>query len=253
MRFSVEAACGCHIGKIRKNNEDNFLFNGFYLPAENQGTDDIISYSGDLQNGFHFAVFDGMGGENFGEIAAFEAAKKMQSLTKTFSDYFLSKTNYLEKQIMQLNEAVVKAKKELFTDRCGCTMVALYFYSDYVYSCNVGDSRACRLRNGKLLQLSVDHIVKYPGSDKKKTPLTQHLGISPEDMLIEPYITKEHICKNDIYLICSDGITDMLTDLEISEILSQHHDIEATTRKLIQSALDNGGRDNITAIACKII
>ena len=251
MRFSIDAACGCNMGKIRKNNEDNFFFDNKCLEQENEGLRNIATFSDNLKNGLCVAVFDGMGGESFGEVAAFTAARQMQSTIRTISDYFVSERKYILKMAMQINDSVVEARKELCTERCGCTMVSLYFSSGYVYACNVGDSRAYRLRDGEFLQLSVDHVEKRP-NQQKKAPLTQHLGIDPEEMLIEPYVAKGKICKGDTYLLCSDGLTDMLTNFEISDIILSNDDPEECVQKLIQAALDNGGRDNITVIICKI-
>lgn len=252
MRLSIDAACGCNIGKIRKNNEDNFFFDDKCLELENQGLRNTACFSDALKNGLCLAVFDGMGGENFGEVASFTAARQMQTITRSLSDYFVSERKYLLKLTTQLNNAIVEAKKELCTDRCGSTMAALYFSSGYVYTCNIGDSRAYRLRDGEFLQLSVDHVEKRPEGERKKAPLTQHLGIDPEDMQIEPYIAKGRICKGDTYLLCSDGLTDMLTNFEISDIMLNYEEPADCVQKLIQSALEHGGRDNITVIVCKI-
>lgn len=252
MRLFVDAACGCHIGKIRKNNEDNFFFDDKCLELENRGLRNTACFSDVLRSGLCFAVFDGMGGENFGEVASFTAARRMQTVTRSLSDYFVSERKYLLKLTEQLNDAIVEAKKELYTERCGSTMAAVYFSSGYVYTCNVGDSRIYRLREGEFLQLSVDHIENRPEGERKKAPLTQHLGIDPEEMQIEPYIAKGKISKGDIYLLCSDGLTDMLTNLEISDIILNYEESADCVQKLIQSALEHGGRDNITVIVCRI-
>lgn len=252
MRLFIDAACGCNTGKIRRNNEDNFFFDNKCLELDNQGLKRIPSVSDVLKDGVCFAVFDGMGGENFGEVASFAAARQMQAVTRSLSDYFVSARKYLLKLTMQLNDAVVEAKRELCTERCGATMAALYFSSGYVYACNLGDSRAYRLRDGEFMQLSVDHIEKRPEYDRKKAPLTQHLGIDPEEMVIEPHIAKGKVSKGDIYLLCSDGLTDMLTNFEIADILLTCEEPAECVDKLIRSALDRGGRDNVTVIVCRI-
>lgn len=252
MRLSIDAACGCNVGKIRKNNEDNFFFDSKCLELDNLGLRNTACFSDSLKNGLMLAVFDGMGGENYGEVASFTAARQMQSITRSLSDYFVSERKYLSKLTMQLNDAIVAEKKELCTDRCGSTMVALYFSSGYVYTCNIGDSRAYRLRDGEFLQLTVDHVEKRPEGERKKAPLTQHLGIDSEDMQIEPYIAKGKINKGDTYLLCSDGLTDMLTNFEISDIMLQNENPVDCVECLIKAALEHGGRDNITVIVCRI-
>ena len=153
MRFSLETACGCNMGKHRKNNEDNFYFEDKCLELDNQGLRNITSFSGNLRNGLCLAVFDGMGGENYGEVAAYTAARKMQETTRALSDYIISERRYLSRLTSQLNDAIVDVKKQLRTDRCGSTMAALYFSSGYVYACN-GDDRTITLNeiDGELQQ-----------------------------------------------------------------------------------------------------
>ena len=93
---------------------------------------------------------------------------------------------------------------------------------------------------------------KRDGKSTKKAPLTQHLGINPEDFLIEPYIAKGELKRGDQYLLCSDGLTDMLTNLEIDEIMSSTDTAGDCVQKLIDAALEKGGKDNVTAIVCRI-
>lgn len=250
MRLILEAACGCDRGKLRSNNEDNFFFDGRCLEAENAGLKNIVSMEEPLKSGMCLAVFDGMGGENYGEQAAFAAARQMQRSTKSVADFFVSENQYLQRLTAQLNEAVVSQAKQLQTTQMGTTMVCLYFSGRMVYVCNVGDSRAYRLRGGEFMQLSRDHLDERPGH---KPLLTQHLGIDPEEMLIEPYIAKGELKRGDRYLLCSDGLTDMLTNFEISDIMMQSDDAEECVSRLIETALAHGGKDNITAIVCRIL
>ena len=71
MRFTIQAACGCHTGKVRRQNEDNFFFDGKCLEREHTGLHHPVSIEESLKNGMCFAVFDGLGGEHFGEYASF--------------------------------------------------------------------------------------------------------------------------------------------------------------------------------------
>ena len=87
---------------------------------------------------------------------------------------------------------------------------------------------------------------------RKKAPLTQHLGINPEDFLIEPYIAKGELAAGDQYLLCSDGLTDMLSNLEISCIMSESETAEVCADRLVHAALERGGRDNVTVIVCRV-
>lgn len=251
MAYILDAACGCNTGKIRKNNEDNFFFDGRCLEADNSGLKHPVTMTKTLRRELCVAVFDGMGGENFGEVASFAAADCMQYTTRKLKDYFIPERKFLNSLCMKINDAVVAKQQELCTERMGSTMVALYFSHGYVYVCNLGDSRAYRLRDGEFLQLSVDHLEKREQT-RKKAPLTQHLGISPENFLIEPYIAKGELKRGDQYLLCSDGLTDMLTNLEIDGIMSSTESAEDCVKKLIDAALEKGGKDNVTAIVCRI-
>lgn len=253
MPFILEAACLCNTGKVRKNNEDNFFFDNRCLEEENSGLKNPVFMTKVLKRELCVAIFDGMGGENFGEQASFAAASAMQSMTRSLTDYFIPARKFLKNMCLKINDAVVEKAQELCTERMGSTLVALYFAYNYVYVCNLGDSRAYRLRDGELLQLSQDHVEKREGRSIRKAPLTQHLGIDPEDFLIEPYIAKGELKHGDKYLLCSDGLTDMLTNLEIDEIMSSTESAEDCVQELIDSALEKGGKDNVTAIVCRIL
>ena len=252
MPYILDAACGCNTGRVRRNNEDNFFFDGRCLEAENNGLKPVAIMKKTLRREVCVAIFDGMGGENFGEQASFAAASAMQSTTRKLTDYFIPARKFLNDMCLRINDAVVAKAQELCTERMGSTLVALYFSYNYVYVCNLGDSRAYRLRDGEFLQLSQDHVEKREGKSTKKAPLTQHLGINPEDFLIEPYIAKGELKRGDQYLLCSDGLTDMLTNLEIDEIMSSTDTAGDCVQKLIDAALEKGGKDNVTAIVCRI-
>lgn len=253
MGYIIQAACGCNIGNIRKNNEDNFYFLGKYLPANNNGLERLISFEGTLKRRQWFAVFDGIGGENFGEEAAFTAAKQMQESNKRLSNFFFFEREGLERLTQKMNDAVVGLSKKLRTNKLGTTVAALCLSSRNAYVCNVGDSRVYRLRKGEFLQLSVDHTENRPCKDGRKSSLNQYLGLEPDEVEIEPHITKEKLMRKDRYLLCSDGLTDMLTNHKILNIMIENGNAEACVGRLIQEALEHGGRDNITVIVCDIL
>lgn len=252
MMFTFNASCMCHKGKIRVNNEDNFYFDGKCLEKENDGLKHPVSIEGLLKSGMSMAVFDGMGGEHFGEVASFAAARAMQKTQRVLADFFIPEKRYLKRLVQKLNGAVISEQKIYKSNRIGTTMVSLYFSGDYVYSCNVGDSRAYRLRDRELIQISVDHTENIPFSSKGKAPLMRYLGMD-EEYEVEPYIAKGKIMSGDVYLLCSDGITDMLTNMEIFDILHRCTDTQTCVSELVECALKNGGRDNITAIVCRIL
>ena len=174
----ITGACLCVKGNVRDNNEDNFYFAGEYLESENDGMKEALKRS--LENdpekipGVFFAVFDGMGGAQYGEIAAHEAAV----CTEAFLDHVKESgscdgTPMLRKLCDKINEEVFRAGEEKVAPKMGTTMAALYFHGNNVWSCNVGDSRCYRLRDGVLERLSEDHVEELYYIDKinqKKKP-----------------------------------------------------------------------------------
>lgn len=249
---SIEASCSCSIGKIRNNNEDNFYFNGRILDVENSGLANVISMSSKISHRTCFAVFDGMGGEEDGEIASYAAANQLE---KEIHNTEMSKKdifNFLNISIAKMNDAVCKEAQKINNKRMGTTVALLLFICDNAYVCNVGDSRIYRLQGNLLTQLSSDHVEKLPRNieleGKRKPRLTQNLGIFPSELQIEPYLNRYDIQEGDKYLICSDGITDMLTNAEIFSIMYNTISAKRCSSKLVAEALKKGGRDNATAI-----
>ena len=252
MRYSLQAVCFSHIGKRRANHEDNFYFNGICLEAQNKGTHDPLILEEPIRQERCFAVFDGMGGENYGEQAAFAAAVRLQEYIAEPRRFYQSGGGYLKDLTYALNQAVVSRSRELLTSRMGTTMAALYLTPCSAYACNVGDSRVYRLRDRVFAQMSRDHVSTLPVSAGRKPPLIQHLGMDPEEVQIVPHIVKDRIKGGDVYLICSDGLTDMVDNTVIADILQRDIDITEQADALLQAALENGGRDNITAILCRV-
>lgn len=252
MRLRIEAACGCHMGRIRKNNEDNFFFDRKCLEMINQGLDKPMRLEASIGKARYMAVFDGMGGENFGENAAYAAAQGLQQTKRPLKEYFISSTDYLNKMVTKLNGVVLEEQQKMRTTHMGTTMVMLYFFKSCVYVCNLGDSRAYQLQEGKLLQISKDHVAIRPNGEIKKAPLIQYLGMDTQEMEPEPCIVRYGLKRGDKYLLCSDGLTDMLTDSEIADILQQNDDASECAETLIAAALEHGGRDNVTVIVCNI-
>lgn len=243
----LDAYVSTHVGNVRKNNEDNYLFfNKIVDDMQDQLSDHQKS---DITDVCLFGVFDGMGGHEFGERASY--------MTADFAKNFKLDAALLEeglKQIcLQANLLVCQEMRQL-RQRIGTTASMLAFYNHQVVVCNIGDTPIYRLRNGELTQLHEEHTERkmyeriYGYADpKKKYRLTQNIGVFEEEMLIQPYVNTMVIEPNDIYLICSDGLTDMVSLEDIKETLSQK-DKKTKLEKLQTSALEAGGRDNITML-----
>ena len=124
----ISAACGCHTGRRRKNNEDNFFFAGRYMASDNNGLGSILEKSFSLKKDRFFAVFDGMGGGEYGEIASYIAAKATeQYLNAEEAANLASKKDYLEKMCTHVNDRIFKETLRLNAEMMGSTLAGLYF------------------------------------------------------------------------------------------------------------------------------
>lgn len=253
----ITAACTSDTGKIRRNNEDNFCFDGTYLPADHIGTECIYYRKKSLSELTVLSVFDGMGGENYGELASFAAAKARSGMRSTANDMDGYYSQYTD-MVMKLNSAVVEEADRMLTSHMGTTMVEVCLWNDQYVLSNVGDSRGYLWSGNSLKQLTVDHCDyrwarTLPNGKKAKAPLTQCLGMSPEECIVEPMVKRGIVKAGNRFLICSDGLTDMVTDERISEILAAYENDVECVRVLRDEALLNGGRDNITIVLCSIL
>ena len=252
MAYQIEYAYTCHIGKIRNNNEDNFWCCGDSLEAQNQGMSHIRS--GYMKQSEYplLAVFDGMGGESCGEMAAFLAEEACGEHFKTAKDGIRNDPEEFLNEICEsMNQAICDYGRTNKINSMGTTAALLAFAEDAVYSCNLGDSRIYKSDREKFYQISQDHVLGR--SLFGKAPLTQYLGMEEENLQLEPSISRQEIKIGDRFLLCSDGITDMLSDGEIADILSRDIPVAKTVEILVDRALKKGGRDNITVVLCEIM
>lgn len=251
MTYQIEYAYACHMGRVRNNNEDNFWCCGETLAAENQGIDHIRTGCVMQSELPLLAVFDGMGGESCGEIASYLAAQSCgEFYQKNKRKLRENPQQFLEEVCIEMNRSVCGYSKENKIQSMGTTAALLAFGKDGVYGCNLGDSRIYQSRHGQFRQISRDHVLG--GLLFRKAPLIQFVGIPEDSMKLEPSIVQEENAAGIRYLICSDGITDMLTDGEIADILTREISVEETVEILLDRALKKGGRDNATIILCEI-
>lgn len=247
-----ESYTATNVGRVRNNNEDNFYVNGIYKIDTEQRNKAVQNTGINTRN--LYAVCDGMGGEEFGEKASFIG---VSTLAEYQGEDFNSLLNdYVEKA----NRKICDLINENNGGRSGTTFAALYIENDRAKAYNVGDSRVYMLRQGRLKQLSVDHTriqqllnmglitPEKAKTHKDRHVITQHLGIFPNEMILSPHASEEIILQNnDVFLLCSDGLTDMLSDEQIEQIMSEQKDVKKCVESLIVNALANGGKDNVTA------
>lgn len=251
MAYQIEYAYTSHIGKVRGNNEDNFWCCGETMEANNQGTEGVIMGKAAQSQNPVLAVFDGMGGESCGEIAAYLAADACgRHYNENKKDLKDQPEQFLDEICRSMNRAVYEYSLENRVRSMGTTMAMLAMGDEALYACNVGDSRLYQANNGKFQQISIDHVLK--GGPFGKAPLTQYVGIPEDSMRLEPYISQLECQPGMRYLICSDGMTDMLSDGEIADILTREIPVKEAVEILLDRALKKGGRDNVTIILCEV-
>lgn len=210
---------------------------------------------------------DGMGGHKAGEVAAKEAVaalcralKKKISPAKTYT--LPAFQDLLKRGIVHANGVVYKMGQSQYDLRgMGTTLCCLLFHPDGLVFAHVGDSRIYRWRSGELEQLTRDHsllrdlVDQGQLSDRQATDflykniITKAVGTESK---VDPSVQVTTVLPEDVYLMCSDGLSDLLTAEEIADILEHSSSMEKTARILVDKANEAGGRDNITVVIAKV-
>ena len=167
-------------------------------------------------------------------------------------------SSLVDKGINKANEAIFERnQKEGLELYMGTTLVGLVFLEgSIVVWFHVGDSRLYRWRDSALECLTRDHSAYNDwvrkgkqGEEPAKNIITRAVG--PKEGVM-PDIKWENYQKNDVYMVCSDGLSDMLTDEEISEVLNGRDDVDIMTNELINAAMAAGGKDNTSVVVCRV-
>lgn len=232
-------------GLVRENNED--------------------VWGGVPQLGF-FTLADGMGGHRAGEVASRETIMLLcQLIEETIGQHNGMTVEEMSQVIQHLIEQV---NQKIYKKGCsseqlrgmGTTLCCVQFHEDGVICAHVGDSRIYRLRNKKLEQISEDHSLLRELTDTGKIskghPEVLYKNIITKAIGTEPYVEASiQVCElanDDMYLMCTDGLTDMLTRIEIEAIVNNTTTIEDTVHQLIAKANEKGGYDNITVVLMQV-
>lgn len=242
-----------NVGLVREKNEDNLWCAGTYLPenhlSESPVSGQINTNSDKERSSVSFCVFDGMGGEKRGETASYLAANCFDRYNRDTTKSELDLANVCK----IMNQAVCDFADEQRLGNMGSTAAMVHFRHTGLYAdiCNIGDSRIYIIRDGALTQLSVDHVLHHPFTGNRM--LTQSLGIDVKQMVIEPYTAEVAVNSGDIFVICSDGLTDCCSDMVIQELVNRSENCLEAVSLLEEAALMQGAPDNITVIVCQII
>ena len=267
MSYRLIGAAFSDPGAVRQKNEDNFNLFGNIRTGSGK-----YSCTAEISDGriSLAAVCDGIGGEAAGEVASEMAAKGLCVLPQKAG------REGIDRILKDINLKIAASAKEM-GNKMGCTFAGVYFENDRAFICNVGDSKVFLLRDGSIRQMSLDHTAVAQQikmgliSSEKDAPenikhtLTQNIGTDPEEFGIEPYHAEEiQLKKKDVFLICSDGLSDVVDDDEKEIILSKWRGfcfttqssfdaLEKTAEELIDTALKAGSKDNITVVIVKVV
>ena len=217
---------------------------------------------------------DGMGGHRGGEIASSMTVDTIidslqQSLPEIKngevddSSGFSMESICVQDAVVTANDLVYRTAEANPEHRgMGTTIVVLQFYNNSFSLAHIGDSRCYRIRNEKMEQITKDHSLLQELIDRgfytpeearnsmNKNLVTRALGIDP---VVIPDIQEDIVLKNDIYLLCSDGLTDLVEDEDIYYTINEFSDnLEEAAKQLITKANQKGGKDNISVMLCRI-
>jgi len=245
----LEIAGRSNIGLVRSNNEDKI------------GEDQEIGL---------VVLADGMGGYKSGEVASEVAVntilEDLRAQIPNLSPGEIDEQTGYTKESLAARNSVVKANEAIFSMSSndvqhrgmGTTLVMGIFYDNQITIAHVGDSRMYRFRNGKLQQITVDHTLLQELVDRgfytqeeantslNKNLVTRALGIEGS---IAVDIKEDIAMPGDIYLLCSDGLTDMVDDQEINAtVIAFRDNLDQLADKLVALANNHGGRDNISVL-----
>jgi len=262
---------GTDIG-LRDNNEDNFTVNPdlthdeWMVPANQQGTIQLG------KRGCLMVVADGMGGMNAGEVASAIAIKTVQKLfspakmSAKITERPDSIREYLKKAIIEADRQIKRqCKKDPSTEGMGSTIVLAWLIDGFVYVGWLGDSRAYSYIPEKgISRLSKDHSFVQELVDARKITEEEAM-LHPQSNVImrslgdasqkaKPDIIRHPVVKDEIILLCSDGLCGVCNDATISKIIGQtSSDLRLCKETLTETALDAGGSDNITISLLQIV
>ncbi len=233
--------------------------------------EDAIGTNGDMGL---IVLADGMGGYNAGEVASGIAVQTITDLAAEGANREerndIDPHTGMMRQTIVLRDAVARANKIIFQtaqsqthcEGMGTTLVAAMFYDNKISIAHVGDSRAYRLRNEQFEQLTMDHSLLQELVDRgfyseeeaqrstNRNYVTRALGVEPT---VEVEVHEYEVLPEDIYLLCSDGLPDMVEDEDIHLTISTFNaSLDVVGQQLVQLANEHGGRDNVSVMLAQV-
>ncbi len=237
------------IGCVRSNNEDMVLAYDSFVRSNTYQTEFMTENT----DRFVIALADGMGGHNAGEVASQETLSNLKFFLEDLPRGMAS-VEFQEMMIEWLSSINKIINSRGLIDRSliemGTTLVGVVYYSGKYYWINCGDSRLYRLRNGKLEQITTDHSLNIlRGESKHSNVITNCIGAGNNHSFLDIFDFTDDISINDVYMLCSDGLNDMISDETIEKLLLAN----STANQLCDAAIEMGGYDNVSACVFQVL
>lgn len=271
-QLHVDVAGQSHVGNVRTNNEDHFLIVRFgrFLEALETNIQAADLPPGFVDDGYAMAVADGIGGHEAGEVASKLALTTLVNLVLATPDWIAraDDASFAEEikrraveRFQQIDHVLSEeAASDARLKGFGTTMTLAASVGKDLFVTNIGDSRVYLFRAGELHQLTRDHTFAAAlyeaglvtraeaATHYLRHVLTKSLGADKGE---EPDVQNLLLTNGDCVLLCSDGLTDMVSNDTIAAVLAGGADAKATCGKLIELALAAGGNDNVTVIVAR--
>lgn len=260
--IKIEVYGASDIGNVRQENQDSFYLNGVYSHKRNENDD--YSFVTDASESQIYAVFDGLGGEEGGEVSSRTACEVMSEFQKKITEANVEELyDVMCEFATEANDKICKALGSTYIPRGGTTFVAVQISDGVIHPFYLGDSRAYLGFEDSMYLLTEDHTVamaeikagKMTPEEARYSPknhtLTNFLGDQPgaqrinvdasTGLKIEPGIN---------ILLCSDGLHDYVESHVIFQILMQSED---PAKDLVKAAIASGGYDNVTPVVLRFV
>ena len=244
----LDVSAASWTGRVRSQNEDMVLVDNQFIREDTYQTQIVLG----REDRMMIAVADGMGGHNRGDIASNDTLRNLHYFfydipsCLNVNDFNEAMAGWLE----SINNYIAsKGRADEQYKGMGTTLVGLAYYNNDFYSLNCGDSRLYRFRNHQLVQLTTDHsLSNLVGDEKRTNVITNCIGGGSKSSFIDMVTMTNDIMSDDVYLLCTDGLTDMLSDKAISELLEGRADANT----LCSAAIEAGGIDNVSCCVISI-
>lgn len=246
--IEFEITSASRVGCVRRQNEDMILVDSHFVRNSDYATTATLK----SEDRYIIAVADGMGGHNRGDVASNDVLKNLQFYYHDLpmglgaSEYYEAVVEWLD----SINNYIAsKGRADEQYQGMGTTLVALSYYCGDFYTVNCGDSRLYRFRDGQLTQLTTDHSLnELLGEEKHTNIITNCIGGGCTSSYADMVQITNDVKTGDLYMLCSDGLTDMVPDDKITELLAGGADANA----LCEAAIAAGGFDNVSTCIIKV-